>query len=93
MLSPSLQGFKPSNQLQGNGGGKLTVTHKPTLFSVFALEMQLQSNLEQQGSTHSTPPEAHLLQLAPLHLHRQMTAKSIRRDINPPAPGPQPASN
>lgn len=75
------------------GGGKLTVTHKSTLLSIFALEMQLQSNLEQQGSTHSTPPGAHLLQLAPLHLHRQMTAKSIRRDIKPPAPGPQPASN
>lgn len=83
----SLQGLKPSNQLQENGGGKLTVTHKTMLFSFFALEMQLKCNLKQQGSTPSTPPEAHLLQPAPLHLHRQMIAKSIRRDIKPPAPG------
>lgn len=47
----------------------------------------------QAAGKHSTPPEAHLLQPAPLHLHRQMIAKSIRRDIKPPASRPQPVSN
>jgi len=93
VLSPSLQGLKPSNQLQEKGGGELTVTHKTMPFSIFASEMQLKSNLKQQGSTHSTPTEAHLLQPAPLHLHRQMIAKSIRKDMKTPALGPLPAFN
>lgn len=81
-------GIKTLQPAAGKWGREVDCHTQNNAFSFFfALEMQLKCNLKQQGSTPSTPPGAHLLQPAPLHLHRQMIAKSIRRDIKPPAPG------